>query len=102
VKCDEQTKPKSGVHTYISGGHRAAHAILHRGRARTGNHKPLDDGLLRLLAAKKQLIAQQRLAQMIEAARETYDVELAMITCSSVSKEMAEQLNNDFALPVLK
>ena len=62
----------------------------------------LDDGLLRLLAAKKQLIAQQRLAQMIEAARETYGAELAMITCSSVSKEMAERLNDKFELPVLK
>ncbi len=62
----------------------------------------LDDGLLRLLSANKQSIAQNRLAEMIKTAVETYGAELAMITCSSVSKEMAEQLNNDFALPVLK
>jgi Asp/Glu/hydantoin racemase len=62
----------------------------------------LDDGLLRLLAARKQSIAGKRLADMIEAARETYASELAMITCSSVSKEIAEALNDNFDLPVLK
>jgi Asp/Glu/hydantoin racemase len=62
----------------------------------------LDDGLLRLLAAKKIPTAQARLADMIGAASETYEAELAMITCSSVSKEMAEALDAEFALPVLK
>ncbi len=62
----------------------------------------LDDGLLRLLSANKQSIAQNRLAEMIKTAVETYGAELAMITCSSVSKEMAERLNDDFALPILK
>lgn len=62
----------------------------------------LDDGLLRLLAAKESATAQKRLAEMIKAAVETYGAELAMITCSSVSREMAEQLAGDFALPILK
>ena len=62
----------------------------------------LDDGLLRLLAAKQTTTAQQRLAEMIKTARETYDAALAMITCSSVSKEMAEALDAEFALPILK
>lgn len=62
----------------------------------------LDDGLLRLLAAKNQRVARQRLAEMLRAAVETYDAELAMITCSSVPKEMADSLAGDFSLPVLK
>ena len=62
----------------------------------------LDDGLLRLLAAKESETAERRLGEMIEAAVGTYGAELAMITCSSVSKEMAERLGQDFALPILK
>jgi aspartate/glutamate racemase len=62
----------------------------------------LDDGLLRLLAAKKFPVAQERLANMIKTASETYDAELAMITCSSVSKEMAEQLSSGSRIPILK
>ena len=62
----------------------------------------LDDGLLRLLAAKESATARRRLAEMIKAAVETYGAELAMITCSSVSREMAEELAGDFALPILK
>lgn len=62
----------------------------------------LDDGLLRLLAAKESATARRRLSEMIKAASETYGAELAMITCSSVSREMAEELAGEFALPVLK
>lgn len=62
----------------------------------------LDDGILRLLAAKNTATAQARLSDMIKAAVETYEAELAMITCSSVSKEMAENLDREFALPILK
>jgi Asp/Glu/hydantoin racemase len=62
----------------------------------------LDDGLLRLLASKNFTVAQARLAEMIKTASETYGAELAMITCSSVSREMAERLNADVVLPVLK
>jgi Asp/Glu/hydantoin racemase len=62
----------------------------------------LDDGLLRLLSAKELVTAQERLADMIKTARNTYGAELAMVTCSSVSKEMVEQLDEGFDLPVLK
>jgi aspartate/glutamate racemase len=62
----------------------------------------LDDGLLRLLAAKDYETARARLSEMIKAARATYGAELAMITCSSVSKEMASELGKDFELPILK
>src|SRR5215204_5735195 len=62
----------------------------------------LDDGLLRLLAAKNVSVAQERLTDMIRTASESYAAELAMITCSSVSKEMTEQLDSNFDLPILK
>ena len=62
----------------------------------------LDDGLLRLLAAQKYEVASGRLASMLETAIGTYGAELALITCSSVTKKMAEQLDDSFTIPVLK
>jgi glutamate racemase len=62
----------------------------------------LDDGLLRLLAAGRAPDVSRRLSQMLGAAVETYQPELAMVTCSSVSKEMVESLARDFSFPVLK
>ena len=62
----------------------------------------LDDGLLRLLAAGRGEDVRRRLEEMLRAAAETYAPELAMVTCSSVSKEMVESLARDFSFPVLK
>ena len=62
----------------------------------------LDDGLLRLLAARELATAEARLSDMITAARDTYGAELAMITCSSVPQETARRLDAKFDLPVLK
>ncbi|MBV9928694.1 MAG: hypothetical protein JOZ96_27010 [Acidobacteria bacterium] len=62
----------------------------------------LDDGLLRLLAAGRREDVRRRLSEMLRAAAETYQPELAMVTCSSVSKELAESLARDFSFPVLK
>lgn len=62
----------------------------------------LEDGLLRLLAAKERATAMQRLTEMLKAARETYAAEVAMITCSSVSTEMVTELRTRFDLPILK
>ena len=62
----------------------------------------LDDGLLRLLAAGRQDTARKRLSQMLRDAAETYEPELAMITCSSVTREMSDSLAQDFQMPVLK
>ena len=62
----------------------------------------LDDGLLRLLAAKDLATAEARLSDMVGVAAETYGAEAAMITCSSVSKEMAERIAERFELPLLK
>ncbi|HEX8502903.1 MAG TPA: aspartate/glutamate racemase family protein [Pyrinomonadaceae bacterium] len=62
----------------------------------------LDDGLLRLLAAGDAATARARLTEMVKTAAETYGAEAAMITCSSVSKEMAEGIAARFEMPVLK
>jgi len=62
----------------------------------------LDDGLLRLLAAGREQDVRRRLEEMLRAAAETYAPELAMVTCSSVSKELTDSLARDFRFPVLK
>jgi aspartate/glutamate racemase len=62
----------------------------------------LDDGLLRLLAARDLDTAQARLTDMVRVAAEVYGAEAAMVTCSSVSKEMVERIAAGFELPVLK
>ncbi|HKG12047.1 MAG TPA: aspartate/glutamate racemase family protein [Pyrinomonadaceae bacterium] len=74
-----------------------------------GEHAPeleitnlLDDGLLRLLASGRAEVARKRLSEMLRDAAETYEPELAMITCSSVPREMSDSLARDFRMPVLK
>jgi aspartate/glutamate racemase len=62
----------------------------------------LDDGLLRLLASKNITQAEHRLGDMIGAARLAYGSELAMVTCSSVSKEMIKDLSSTVDIPLLK
>lgn len=62
----------------------------------------LEDGLLQLLAQGRHAVVQARLRSMIEAARETYGAELAMITCSSVPLGMAAELGGALGMPVLK
>jgi aspartate/glutamate racemase len=62
----------------------------------------LDDGLLRLLAAKEIAVAKKRLSDMIKTAVETYKAELAMVTCSSVSREVVEELSSELNFPILK
>lgn len=62
----------------------------------------LDDGLLRLLAERRRDVAARRLQEMINAARATYDAELMLITCSSVTTEMAAELREACAVPILK
>jgi Asp/Glu/hydantoin racemase len=62
----------------------------------------LDDGLLRLLAAGEHRSVERRLAEMLTVAVRTYEAELSMVTCSSVTKGMVERLAPLFDLPVLK
>ncbi len=62
----------------------------------------LDDGLLRLLAAKKHATVEERLAEMLTIAVRIYGAELGMVTCSSVTKGMVERLTALFDPPILK
>ena len=62
----------------------------------------LDDGQLRLLAAGERVTALRRLGEMIAAARDTHGAELALITCSSVTTEMAAELRARLGIPILK
>ena len=62
----------------------------------------LDDGLLRLLAARDLNTAESRLTDMLRVAADVYGAEAAMVTCSSVSKEMVESIAGRFPMPVVK
>lgn len=62
----------------------------------------MEDGLLKLLAQGRFDIVLGRLRAMTSAARDVYDAELAMITCSSVPLGMAGQLREELGMPVLK
>jgi hypothetical protein len=62
----------------------------------------LEDGLLRLLAAGEHATVERRLADMLSVAVRTYDAQLAMVTCSSVTRGMVEKLAPLFDLPILK
>lgn len=62
----------------------------------------LDDGLLRLLAAKNYEVAEGRLSEMVKAACNSYEADLIMITCSSVTQGMVEQLSRVSEVPILK
>ncbi len=62
----------------------------------------LDDGILRFFAAERMDDARRRLDEMIKVAREVYEAELAMITCSAVPKAMLEQLRAGAGIPLLK
>jgi Asp/Glu/hydantoin racemase len=62
----------------------------------------LDDGLLRLLSAGNHQTLRERLTDMLRVAAGTYGAELAMVTCSSIPKEMVAGLAPLNGRPVLK
>jgi hypothetical protein len=62
----------------------------------------LDDGLTRLFALDDASRAHHRLAEMIAAARDTYQAELALLTCSAVPRPALEALRAAAGIPVLK
>jgi Asp/Glu/hydantoin racemase len=62
----------------------------------------LDDGLMRLLALHDPVPARRRLAEMIAVARDTYQVELALLTCSAVPRPTLDALRTAAGIPVLK
>jgi Asp/Glu/hydantoin racemase len=74
-----------------------------------GEHAPdleitnqLDDGLLRLLAAGRADVVEQRLREMLRAAREVYGAKLAMVTCSSVTPAIIAALRPEAGIPLFK
>lgn len=62
----------------------------------------LDDGLLRMLSAGRTDDASARLREMLDTAQRYYGVRAAMITCSSVSTQMARDAAAQTSIPVLK
>ena len=62
----------------------------------------LDDGLLRFFALRRWDDAEQRLAEMIAAARAAHDCELAMLTCSAVPRGIVENLRPQADFPILR
>lgn len=62
----------------------------------------LEDGILRLLAERKYDTARERFSHLIRAARDVYGAELMMITCSSVTRRMLDELRGEFDLPIIK
>jgi Asp/Glu/hydantoin racemase len=62
----------------------------------------LDDGILRFFKAGQLDLVEERLREMLAAARTTYEAEAALITCSSVPSGMVQTLANASPMPVLK
>jgi Asp/Glu/hydantoin racemase len=62
----------------------------------------LDDGILRFFKQEELGLVEERLREMLAAARTTYAAEAALVTCSSVSSEMIAALAETFPMPVVK
>ncbi len=62
----------------------------------------LDDGLLRLFAAKEFDLAERRLREMLSVVEQAYGAGLALVTCSAVPRELMERLRRQASIPVLK
>ena len=62
----------------------------------------LDDGILRFFKAGQVDLVEERLREMLAAARTTYEAEAALVTCSSVPSAMVQTLAEASPMPVLK
>jgi len=62
----------------------------------------LDDGMLRFFAASDEARSEARLRDLIGAAIDPYGAELAMITCSAVSRPVMARLGAAFPIPLVK
>lgn len=62
----------------------------------------LEDGLLRFLASGNETAVEERLQDLLCVARDVYQCELAMLTCSAVSRQLIRRLSNALGLPILK
>lgn len=62
----------------------------------------LDDGILRFFKIGELGLVEERLREMLAAARTTYAAEAALVTCSSVSTAMIATLAENSPMPVVK
>jgi len=62
----------------------------------------LDDGLTRLLGVAGQEAAQRRLVSMLQAARDEYGAETALLACAMLSRESLERLRAEVRYPLVK
>lgn len=62
----------------------------------------LDDGILRFFSKGDEGGAEARLQDMLCDVRDAYDAELAMVTCSAVSRSLVARLADATGLPVVK
>ncbi|MBI3684611.1 MAG: hypothetical protein HY235_29930 [Acidobacteria bacterium] len=62
----------------------------------------LDDGLLRFFARQEEVMAETRLQDMVCTARDAYSSELAMVTCSAVSRALIRRIAEATDLPIVK
>lgn len=62
----------------------------------------LDDGILGLFSSDSEELVQRRFDEMIDTARDIYQAELVMLTCSAVTKKMLDRLRAASRIPVLK
>lgn len=62
----------------------------------------LDDGILRFFARQNDRAAEERLADLLCTARDIYNSELAMVTCSAVSRQTIKRLADAVGLTTVK
>lgn len=62
----------------------------------------LDDGVMKLFRAGEMQLATERLADMIATGRDVYGAELALLSCSAVTRPALEQLRAGSVIPLLK
>lgn len=62
----------------------------------------LDDGVMRMLGANDESRSQRRLLSMLDTAREEYEAEAALLTCSAVTRASMEWLRAAAGIPLVK
>lgn len=62
----------------------------------------LDDGVMKLFRTSAMQLATERLADMIATGRDTYGAELALLSCSAVTRPALEELRAGARIPLLK
>ncbi|MBI4904721.1 MAG: hypothetical protein HY820_13860 [Acidobacteria bacterium] len=62
----------------------------------------LDDGILRCFARQMESAAETRFSELLCVARDAYNSELALVTCSAVSRSVMRRLADATGLPIVK